>query len=168
VLFRVSAYFGTKRKDLLEKFYLQGLRQVSVLSVVVKALQVLEFLFGAPKLLVLLAKFEAKCLLKLGADEVFILEEPPVNLNELVHLLHCQAAGELAGKVLELLRVFSPESVDEVCKGLEQSMVLYACDLLLLKNPTVDGVGPEKSEVKIMLEAIVCSVVNQKTDFLNV
>lgn len=73
VLLRVSAYFWTKREDLLEKFYLEGFRQVSVLSVVVKALKILEFLFGAPKLLVFLAEFKAKGFLKLGADEVFIL-----------------------------------------------------------------------------------------------
>lgn len=141
---------------------MEGLRQVFVLSVGEESLEVLEFLFRAPKFLVLFTKFKAECLLELGANEIFILEEPPVDLYELVHLLNGQASGELAGKVLELLGVFGPEGVDVVGKGKEQCWVLDACDLLALNNPTVDGVRSEKGEVKIMLEAIVCSAVNQK------
>jgi hypothetical protein len=119
---------------------LQGLGQVFVLSVVVESLEVLEFLFRAPKLLVLFTKFKAECLLELSANKIFILEEPPVDFYELVHLLNGQASGELASKVLEFLGAFGPEGVDVVSKREKQCWILDACDLLPLNNPTVDGV----------------------------
>ena len=93
---------------------MQGLRQVFFLSVIEKTFKVLEFLFSAPQFLVLFTEFKAESLLELSAYEIFILEEPPVDLDELVHLLNRQVSGKLTGEVLKLLRVFGPEGVNVV------------------------------------------------------
>lgn len=64
-----------------------------------EALQIFYFFVSGPQLLILFTQFKAKDFLELGANEVFVLKEPSVNLNKLVHLSDREFMSEITGKV---------------------------------------------------------------------